>query len=506
MKAIGGLARSVTPGLTRENLSGTRNQLQPRIPEEEYTDQTWDNGTGAGALLQDISQQDDYSGTNLQLLGLDGTGSRQDFTTSDAVGAQRVIQQVREAHLGLGDNAQEEQGYLDESGAQKRRESFVERVQRLASGAGNLRSGLESDLNYPFHFLNVIMRYHDAGIIRAMLLLLIIVALIGAIWVAILEYTSLKDIFATRNIPGSLSIVNLIIALVYNTQVQQSLSSYESGPQMYLRMLNAVKSMARKFTYAVEVPRSEGFVAQGQRRRNQASRCLHSYELCKALMQFTLLLFNRETDTVRALYAESVQQRLRDCGMTASNKLVFLPTFMGFLLDDWMNELTIAKNQGLLEPTDIASLEQAAQTLRDRLDEFDSVRQIRAPDIFNNLLRMVMYFYVLFILPVSMYDDVDQLMIVSYTIVFFLVFGPIFIRWWLGDPFDKRPRYAGMAFQNWRAVDYAEVCMYQSEMRHKWMCVFPEDYDEEQRQQMSKGVSGLRAMLVQTLEESARAA
>ena len=507
IKAVAGITRSMTPGFTRATMSGTRSQLQPVVPESDRSDQSWDGGSGVSALMQDVAEEDDYNGDSLQLLGLDGTGDPRDFSIN---GGEEVMQRIKEARLGIDETDRHGYGGGEEDGDdnnghhQQTHEGFSERQQRFSAGVGYLRSGVESDLNYPFHFLNVFMRYHDAGIIRAMVLLLMMVALIGTIWVMLLEYTPLKDIFATRNIPGSLSIVNLIVALVYNTIIQQSLSSYESGPRLYLRILHAIRDMSRKFTEAVEVPRSELFLKEKKRRTVHASRCLHAYELCKAMSQFALLLFNRETDPVKVMYSEAVQRRLYRCGMRPENKLTQLPTFVGFLLDDWMEELTVAKNQGLLDPGEVTALNQTTQVLRDHLDELDAVRQVRAPDIFANFSRAVLYFYVLFILPVSMYDDVDVLMIVSYAIVFFLVFGPIFIRWWLGDPFDNRPRYTGMGFQSWRASIYAEICLYQSTMRYMWMGAFPEDYTKEQHEEARGGVEQLRCMHVQICSDAMR--
>jgi len=203
---------------------------------------------------------------------------------------------------------------------------------------------------------------------------------------------------------------------------------------------------------------------------------------------------------MKPLYSQEVHQLLHQWGMRKSNQRSLLSHFMTFLLDEWVQDVTILKNEGLLEPTDITNLQRAEEQLRECVDRFDGLRQIRAPDIFNNLLRIVMYFYILFIMPMSMYDSVGQYMIISYDIVVSLVFGPVYFKWWLGDPFDSSPRYTGMPFYQWRASEYADICLRQSEMRLKWATAFPHLFTKEQLSELHGGTSTLRAMKIATLE------
>lgn len=546
MKAVGGLTRSLTPGFSRATLTGQYNQLQPRIPEDEDDTRNWDDGAGVEELLQDIEHNDDYGATTTQLIGVDGfpvPQSSAQFSVQDA--RMRVQQQLRNTRLGVemddfsnaasGDFSS---GNINASnnGGRGSGASTSEQLRRITQPFGHLEAGLESDLNYPFHFLNTIMRYYDAGLLGAALLLLLMTSLLGAMWVALLEYTPLKDIFIKHDIPGSLSIVNLIIALVYNTLVQQSLSGFEAVPQMYQQTISAVRDLARKFTTATEIPRASVWTRRAAASATAApgdvneisldgtntdsttpnenprtadadavpadvmQRCLRTYELCKALLQFSFQLYSSSTDCMRPLYSQEVHRLLHKWGMRKNNQRSLLSHFMTFLLDEWGQDVTILKNEGLLEPTDITSLQRAEEQLRECIDRFDGLRQIRAPDIFSNLLRVVMYFYVLFILPVSMYDSVGQYMIISYDIVVMLVFGPVYFKWWLGDPFDSSPRYTGMPFYQWRASEYADICLRQSEMRLKWSIACPQLFTEEQLAELKGGSSALRAMKIATLQ------
>lgn len=525
MKAVAGITRSTTPGFTRSALTGQYSQLNPRVPEDESGDTSWDNGSGVAQLLQDVERNDDYGTSNQQLLGTDGVAvPSNDVRFSVEAVKQQLHQRQREARLGIDvadDFSDADLTTHSDDGTGKRRMTFRDQLQRLAKPFGNLSSGVESELNYPFHFLNTIVRYYDAGLLGAALMLLLLTSLVGAMWVALLEYTSLKDIFIKHDIPGSLSIVNLIIALVYNTLVQQSLSGFESAPQMYLQTITAVRNLVRSFTTAVEIPknlqkpRENTTIATGLREnskpekniiamhhRDVMERCLRSYELCKALLQFSLQLYSSSRDSMRAFYSQEVQDILRECGMRPDNQRTMLPHFMTFLLDIWMEDVTILKNEHLLEPTDITLLQRAEEELRSCMDRFDALRQVHAPDIFNNLLRIVMYFYVLFILPVSMFDSVGQYMIVSYDIVVLLVFGPVYFKWWLGDPFDSSPRYTGMPFHQWRATVLADICLRQSEMRIKWAEARPDFFTEQERGQLIGCNNKLRAMKIATLEHA----
>jgi hypothetical protein len=535
MTSFGGVTRSLNPGLQQR-------QLNPSFPQSERNDSSWDEGSGKVELQSDVLRENEYNGSSLELLGLDGeVSSAQLMGVSDFV-RSRVIQELSANNLGFTteagqrlehvafDNqwdapaeqydqeriaetfetanniARTTRRFNDESNGKNRLEEkgITSNVwNSLGHGLGKLKAGVESDLNYPFHFLNVVMRYNDAGLIGAGILLLILSSLISTIWVAILEYTPLRTIFATRDIPGAFSIVNLIIALVYNSILQQSLSSFETGPRMYQELLNAIVDLSSKFTQSVEVTvtkLSSNIIQDPVHRGLERERCLHTYELCKALVYFSLNLYSDAKDSIRGCYSVKVGDILRQSGMTAANKREYLPIFMNILLKEWFDEVTTAKNDGLLSAPDVLRLQESESLIRKRLQEFDTMRFIRAPSILSDIPRYVMYFYVLFILPVSMYDSVDKLMIVSYTIVVFLVFGPVFFNWWLGGPFDTHPRYTGMEYQKWRAAAYVEICQHQSLVRLDWMKKFPKDFRKEQHLAMSGGKYAIHKSMIQALE------
>lgn len=343
----------------------------------------------------------------------------------------------------------------------------------LISREDEERSTVQDDLSPAFSLTNKFLRYYEANFILVALLILVIMGEYAMLWVFILEYTFIKEIFATRDIPGSFAIVSLVIALIYGDLIRQSLSAYQGPPEQLHGILHEISQIARKFNTHVHLPlkmrcdkECKPTVSSLDVRRMISAFIDAPMEVCKAMAYHSLQLYSSASEMFNPPYAPELQQRVKSWNLLDHNRI---PEAIEVLIGIHEGIVTEAVMCNALSTGGVSEIRTHQKTLRDRIAEFKKARAIHIPDIFYGVLHAVLGFYVLFVLPISMYDSVDVYMPISYAMVLFMIFGPVFFRWWVGDAFDADPRYIGMPFNLWRARTNIKIVAEQVAMHGTWM-------------------------------------
>lgn len=345
--------------------------------------------------------------------------------------------------------------------------------------------GIKDEMAASFHGLNIFLRYYDAGFLEAALILLLLLAVVALLWVLALEYTFLSNVISGEDVPSSFTIVNLIIALVYGDLIRQSLTTYDTPPRQMHNLQHRVSQLARQFMTHHRIPRVLRVRATSEfvRERSAANgtqvvdkevarsvvRQLvdRPFDLCKAMSVYSLqLYFEPRNDQEHEQIPPYLLREIRSWNLLQNGNVVGT---LEELLDKWSRAMTDASSEDVLSQAGMQAVESEASEIRKLIQEFKLGRDIRVPDIFYGILRLVLIIYLFVMLPISIYDSIHVYMPISFALVVFMIIGPVYFRWWLGSAFERHARYVGMDFYTWRARLHLKIVRAQVTVRDSWL-------------------------------------
>jgi hypothetical protein len=128
-------------------------------------------------------------------------------------------------------------------------------------------------------------------------------------------------------------------------------------------------------------------------------------------------------------------------------------------------------------------LEDIAQEIHD----ITVAQRISTPAIFDNLNYFVLGFYLLVLVPLQIYSNVESWIVLIYPAVLVIYVGPIIYGFWLGDPLMRYPRFEGPTVLAWRHKLYIKIKtllfdeLYTDIMGHEHLTQNPDSFVEELR-------------------------
>lgn len=316
----------------------------------------------------------------------------------------------------------------------------------------------------PFHYLNKLLQLVLPGFMLVLLLAAFGLIVVALVWICLLEFTDIGGIISSsRNFIAVFNLADFIIAFMYRQWLTQSLELYEVAPRQLQELLERVLLLSNTY-YKYLIPNNPLVHAHGME-QNAYNLCIaHPADLLVAMNERALCMFMPFEDEQRSQASEYLQERLQVQGAPVNGD--------GDVLDRLADSFDrIVREQhalGTFEGEGRSQMSTIILSIKNSLAQYRQASRIRSPPVSRDILVFVMAVYMVAIIPVTQYSAVGVYMAIMYPFTVMLVFGSIFMTWFIKGPFSSHARFRGMAFYEWRSVNYVHMRQHEREASTRW--------------------------------------
>ena len=319
---------------------------------------------------------------------------------------------------------------------------------------------LPDDFSLPFHIINVVLQYQLAGFIVVIFLGVILLANVGIIWSLFLEFTILKDILVERRgFATVFAVADLIIAFIFREWLSRALTAYEIAPRQLHELMTRIRCLSEDYNSLLVRPTVAESIHHVKRLVIEEIN-----DLMVALNYHSLRLYLEAEDQQHAHYSDALKERV--------DKWAFARTdtrqIMGCFVSDVRQNIKRAHMFTCITEAGMSRLLQHTDAVTTVLEQFHQGADIRTPGVFSVVLVTAMAFYLIVVTPITMYSQIDVYVCVVYPVVMALIFGPVFFRFWIKDPFERFSRFRGNHYYEWRSKNLMSLRQYRREALIRW--------------------------------------
>lgn len=128
------------------------------------------------------------------------------------------------------------------------------------------------------------------------------------------------------------------------------------------------------------------------------------------------------------------------------NAILYMQTHLAHLL-----------TTGVIQDAMYTQVNANIKSISDEVATITRARRIYTPTIFVNLEYFILGFYLLVLIPLEVYSNTENWMILIYPAVLVIYLSEILYGFWLGDPLMRHARFQGAEVLAWRHKLYREI-------------------------------------------------
>jgi hypothetical protein len=298
--------------------------------------------------------------------------------------------------------------------------------------------------------MNNLIYLGTASILSATVYAIAIFLAIAIVVVLLFEKTTIANIIVNRDLTAALSLPTVTIAFIYRSWQDAALRRYVLMPAIYFKMQCILTKISDTLAdgckpYANErIDRTEGIKA--------LKGVFH-------LMMQTNVLMHKMFTGNNAKIVDEVSPELVNYINTWESAPKGPEQRIDIVTALCRRYLSQCDEQSILYTDVRSSVIDGLAELRRLKDKATAIRVVATPSIFYTHQILVVVVYLVFLLPVQMYQQVDLLTLFTFPVVMILLMGPWLLNYFIGGPFSKNSRNHGMDFDMWYSTTAAHIIL-----------------------------------------------
>lgn len=320
----------------------------------------------------------------------------------------------------------------------------------------------EKILSIPKSLMNSLVTLVTNGTVDATLIVIGMFLSVAIIVVLIFEKTAISDIIVNRDLTAALSLPTVTIAFIYRGWQDAALKSYIRMPAIYYDMLRKVGDIADDLA---EYTMSESEVLSKKTVGGASATAIRNAAALDDRLifcNFALLLYlNSILHRMFTGRNTHAKDRVSDMLLDYLEEFSALPNGSGerfdLILGLLQRSVKRCESHCIFYPETTGLAQSAVATLRDLRTRASAAKIVTTPPVFETHQYIVVFVYLVFLLPIQMYQQVDLLTMFTYPVVMVLFMGPFLLTFYIGGPFSVNSKYKGMDFGLWHSTNMYRI-------------------------------------------------
>ena len=322
--------------------------------------------------------------------------------------------------------------------------------------------------------MNELLIAVDNGTIFLICITILVFGVIGIGWLVVYNINVVSTEIESRDFADAFGSIVFVIGLITNTLIMEAKATSTARPRMYDALLYSLTNMARKLSGVRVAVSHQG--GGHEWRRNAEGGDSYTHETLPKVNQhihdmamyifvmtrYSFIVFQpadphrdyleyvsaEEYNKYEDILSQTVGARFKSESATNifANAILHIET-----------QLMHMHHNGVIPSGTYTNMSAVLDDISNKVHDITVSMRIATPRIFDQLSYAVLFFYLVILLPLQVYSNVNWWMILVYPIALFIYVSNILFGAWMGDPLMTHPRYAGGEVVAWRHQLYAFI-------------------------------------------------